>query len=61
MRRALKKISTFELELLELKATLLPKLKASKEEIKEIEEAERDIANGLGINAETLIKTLGER
>jgi hypothetical protein len=58
LRKALVKISSMELEILQLKSYLLPKVKASKKELAAIEASERDIKLGLGISGEDFIKEL---
>ena len=58
LKKALVKISSMELEILQLKSSLLPKVKASKKELAAIEASERDIKLGLGISGEDFIKEL---
>jgi hypothetical protein len=59
LRLVLDKLDTVRLELLRLRATLLPEEEASEEEKKELEKARKEIVEGSGINLEDLIKELG--
>ena len=53
------KLDTVKLELLRLRAMLLPEEELSEKEKKELEEARKKIAEGSGVNLESLIKELG--
>lgn len=55
----LDRLDLVRLELLRLRAMLLPKEELSVEEAKELEEARKEIAEGSGITLEDLIKELG--
>lgn len=59
LRLVLDKLDTVRLELLRLRATLLPEEEASEGEKKELEKARKEMAEGSGINLEDLIKELG--
>ena len=59
LKQVLKKLDTVKLELLRLRAMLLPEEEATEEEKKEIEEAKKEIAKGLKTNLEDLIKEIG--
>ncbi len=59
LKLVLEKLDTVKLELLRLRAMLLPEEEATKEEKKEIEEAKREIAKGSKTNLENLIKEIG--
>jgi len=54
----LDKLDTVKLELLRLRAMLLPEEEASEEEKKEIENARKEIAKGSKITLEDLLKEL---
>lgn len=54
----LDKLDTVKLELLRLRAMLLPEEEASEEEKKEIENAIKEIAEGSKISLEDLVKEL---
>lgn len=55
----LDKLDAVRLELLRLRAILLPEEELSGEEKRELEKARREIAEGSGINLDDLIKELG--
>ncbi len=59
LKLVLDKLDKVRLELLRLRAMLLPEEKLSKEETRKIEEARKEITQGLDINTEELIKELG--
>jgi len=59
LKQVLDKLDSVKLELLRLRATLLPQEELSKEETKKLEEARKEIKKGLAINLEDLIKELG--
>ena len=59
LKQMLDKLDSLKLELLRLRATLLPQEELSKEETKKLEEARKQITKGLTINLEDLIKELG--
>lgn len=59
LKLVLDKLDEFRLELLRLRAMLLPEEKLSKEEARKLEEARKEIIQGLRINIEELIKELG--
>ena len=54
----LDKLDTVKLELLRLRAMLLPEEEASEDEKKELEDARKEITKGSKINLEDLIKEL---
>lgn len=55
----LDRLDRVRLELLRLRAMLLPEDEMSAEEAKELEEARKEIAEGSGVALEDLIKELG--
>ena len=55
----LNKLDTVRLELLRLRAMLLPEEEASEEEKKELEKARKEITKGSSANLEDLIKEIG--
>jgi len=59
LKQVLDKLDSVRLELLRLRATLLPQEELSKEDAKKLEEARKEIAKGVSINLEDLIKELG--
>ena len=59
LKMVLEKLDTVKLELLRLRAILLPEEEATEEEKKEIEEAKKEIAKGSKTNLEDLIKEIG--
>jgi len=59
LKQVLEKLDTVKLELLRLRAMLLPEEEATEEEKKEIEEAKKEIAKGSKTNLEDLIKEIG--
>ncbi|KPV61692.1 MAG: hypothetical protein AOA66_1662 [Candidatus Bathyarchaeota archaeon BA2] len=59
LKQVLDKLDSVRLELLRLRATLLPQEEPSKEDAKKLEEARKEIAKGVSINLEDLIKELG--
>jgi hypothetical protein len=59
LKLVLEKLDAVKLELLRLRAMLLPEEEATEEEKKEIEEAKKEIAKGSKINLEDLIKETG--
>ncbi len=59
MKMMLSKIGRVELELLWIKEKLLPKTKATKSEIRAIQEARKEIARGEWISGDEFIKQLG--
>jgi hypothetical protein len=58
LKLVLDKLDTVKLELLRLRAMLLPEEEASEEEKKELEKARKEIKKGSRINLEDLIKEL---
>lgn len=58
LQLVLDKLDTVKLELLRLRALLLPEEEATDEEKKEIEKARKEIAEGSKIKLEDLIKEL---
>ena len=59
LKLVLHKLDAVRLELLRLRAMLLPEEELSEKEKKELEEARKEIAEGSSINLEELIKELG--
>ena len=59
LRVVLNKFDAVRLELLRLRAMLLPEEELSEKEKKELEKARKEIAEGSGVNLEDLIKELG--
>jgi len=59
LKQMLDKLDSLKLELLRLRATLLPQEELSKEETKKLEEARKQIKKDLTINLKDLIKELG--
>jgi len=59
LKLVLHKLDAVRLELLRLRAMLLPEEELSEKEKKELEEAGKEIAEGSSINFEELIKELG--
>jgi len=59
LKQVLNKLDTVKLELLRLRAMLLPEEEISQEEKKQLKKAQKEIAQGSGINLEDLIKELG--
>ena len=59
LRLVLDRLDVVRLELLRLRAMLLPEEELSGKEKKELEEARKEIAEGSGVNLEDLIKELG--
>jgi len=55
----LDRLDLVRLEILRLRAMLLPEDELSAEEAKELEEARKEIAEGSGVALEDLIKELG--
>jgi len=55
----LDRLNLVRLEILRLRAMLLPEDELSAEEAKELEEARKEIAEGSGVALEDLIKELG--
>ena len=58
LKQVLDKLDSVKLELLRLRATLLPQEELSKEETEKLEEARKEITKGSSINLEDLIKEL---
>jgi len=58
LKLVLNKLDTVRLELLRLRAMLLPEEEATQEEKKELKKARKEITEGSGINLEALIKEL---
>ena len=58
LKLVLDKLDTVKLELLRLRAMLLPAEEASEDEKKELEDARKEIAKGSKISLEDLIKEL---
>ncbi len=54
----LDRLNMVKLELLRLRAMLLPEEELSENERRELEEARKEIAEGAGVNLEDLIKEL---
>ena len=59
LKQVLDKLDSIRLELLRLRATLLPQEELSAEDATKLEQARKEITKGLGINLEDLIKELG--
>lgn len=59
MNLVLDRLNLVRLEILRLRAMLLPEDELSAEEAKELEEARKEIAEGSGVALEDLIKELG--
>lgn len=59
LKLVLDKLDEVRLELLRLRAMLLPEEKLSKEEASKLEKARKEITQGLGMNIEELVKELG--
>ena len=59
MNLVLDRLNLVRLEILRLRAMLLPEDELSAEEAKELEEAREEIAEGSCVNIEDLIKELG--
>ena len=59
LKLVLDKLDSVKLELLRLRAALLPQEELNKEEARKLEEARKEIANGASINLEDLMKELG--
>jgi len=59
LKLVLHKLDAVRLELLRLRAMLLPEEELSEKEKKELEEARKEIAEGSSINLEELIRELG--
>ena len=58
LKQALNKLDSVRLELLRLRATLLPEEEISQKEKKELEKARKQITKGSGVNLDKLIKEL---
>ena len=58
LKQVLNKLDSLRLELLRLRATLLPEEEISEKEKKELEKARKQIAKGSGVNLDKLIKEL---
>jgi hypothetical protein len=58
LKVVLDKLDSVKLELLRLRAMLLPEEEASEEEKQEIEAARREIAKGSKVNLDELVKEL---
>lgn len=58
LKQVLNKLDSLRLELLRLRAALLPEEEISEKEKKELEKARKEIAKGSGINLDKLIKEL---
>mgnify|MGYP000666256229 CR=1 FL=1 len=56
LKLVLDKLDTIRLELLRLRAALLPEEELSEEEKRELEAARKEIKKGLGVSLEDLIK-----
>lgn len=59
LKLVLDKLEEVKLELLRLRAMLLPEEELSEKEMGKLEEARKEIREGRGINLEDLIKELG--
>jgi len=59
LRLVLNKLDTVKLELLRLRAMLLPEEELSEKEKKELEKARKEIVEGSSVNLNDLIKELG--
>jgi hypothetical protein len=59
LKMVLSKLDTVKLELLRLRAMLLPEEEATEQEKKEIKKAKREIAKGSKIGLQEFIKELG--
>ena len=59
LKLVLEKLDTVKLELLRLRALLLPEEEATEEEKKELEEAKKEIVKGSKTNLENFIKEIG--
>ncbi|HKZ93395.1 MAG TPA: hypothetical protein VJ249_02280 [Candidatus Bathyarchaeia archaeon] len=58
LKQVLNKLDSLRLELLRLRATLLPEEEISQKEKKELEKARKQIAKGSGVNLDKLVKEL---
>jgi hypothetical protein len=58
LKQVLNKLDSLRLELLRLRATLLPEEEISQKEKKELEKARKEITKGSSINLDELIKKL---
>jgi parvulin-like peptidyl-prolyl isomerase len=59
LKQVLNRLDTVKLELLRLRAMLLPEEEMNEEEKKQLKKARKEIAKGSGVNLEDLIKELG--
>lgn len=59
LKMVLDRLDTVKLELLRLRAMLLPEEEATEQEKKEIKKAKREIAKGLKMSLQDFIKELG--
>ncbi|MGC8850510.1 MAG: hypothetical protein ACP5QI_08575 [Candidatus Bathyarchaeia archaeon] len=59
LRLVLDKLDDIGVELLRLRAMLLPEEELNEEERRELEEARREIVEGSGVNLDGLIEELG--
>jgi parvulin-like peptidyl-prolyl isomerase len=59
LKQVLNRLDTVKLELLRLRAMLLPEEELNEEEKKQLKKARKEIAKGSGVNLEDLIKELG--
>jgi len=58
LKQVLNKLDSLRLELLRLRATLLPEEEISEKEKKELKKARKQITKGSGVNLDKLIKEL---
>lgn len=59
MKEVIIKLDSVEIEILKLKALILPKVKATRKELKELKAAKTEISKGSWISGRDLIKKLG--
>ena len=59
MKEVIIKLDSMEIEILKLKATILPKEKATKRELNEIKKAKAEIVKGSWVSGRDLAKKLG--
>ena len=59
LKLVISRLDTVKLELLRLRAMLLPEEEASEEEKKELEKARKEVAKGSKTDLENLVKELG--
>ena len=59
MKEVVSKLESVEVQIMKLKAMLLPKAKATKAELKAIEAGKKEISTGQWISGKELIKKMG--